>query len=319
MNELTEINNAIYAAEGDVGYDTNIKYLLSLKPVLAHILKGTAKEFFDMTVEEIVPCIEGEPFVAEIPIDPGLTNLSRISGTNTEDKVPNEGWITYDVKFFVKYPNAEKGEPIKLIVDVEAQLDFYPGYEIVTRGIYYAARSISSQKTREFVNSNYQDIKKVYSIWICANPSKQRSNTIVEYSISEKVLFGDVKLDKATYDLLSVVLIALPEDGYTEDKPTLLGMLKTILTPTEDKEVILNRLEKLYGIPRTIELERRIGDMCNLSVGIMEKGIQQGIQQGENKSDKLMSLLFDAGRIEDAMRAAKDKEFKQQLYEEFNL
>jgi len=55
--------------------------------------------------------------------------------------------------------------------------------------------------------------------------------------------------------------------------------------------------------------------MCNLSVGIMEKGIKQG----EKKSDKLMSLLFNAGRIEDAMRAAKDREFKQQLYAEFDL
>ena len=28
---------------------------------------------------------------------------------------------------------------------------------------------ISSQKGREFVNSNYNDIKRVYSIWVCMN------------------------------------------------------------------------------------------------------------------------------------------------------
>lgn len=41
---------------------------------------------------------------------------------------------------------------------VEGQNDFYPGYDIVTRGIFYTARLISSQLETEFTGSNYGDI-----------------------------------------------------------------------------------------------------------------------------------------------------------------
>ncbi|OUP84952.1 hypothetical protein B5F07_06840 [Lachnoclostridium sp. An169] len=39
---------------------------------------------------------------------------------------------------------------IKLIINVEAQKDFHPGYSLMTRGIFYGARMISAQKGTEF-------------------------------------------------------------------------------------------------------------------------------------------------------------------------
>lgn len=38
---------------------------------------------------------------------------------------------------------------------------------LTRRGIYYAARLITSQKGTVFKNDDYNAIKKVYSIWIC--------------------------------------------------------------------------------------------------------------------------------------------------------
>ena len=35
---------------------------------------------------------------------------------------------------------------IKLIINVEAQKEFRPGYSLITRGIFYGARILSSQK-----------------------------------------------------------------------------------------------------------------------------------------------------------------------------
>ena len=37
---------------------------------------------------------------------------------------------------------------------------------ILNRAIFYVSRMISSQKERDFANSNYDDIKRVYSIWV---------------------------------------------------------------------------------------------------------------------------------------------------------
>lgn len=44
--------------------------------------------------------------MAEIPVDAGLSNKS-IEGMNTEDAIPNEGRITYDIKFYVILPDGK--------------------------------------------------------------------------------------------------------------------------------------------------------------------------------------------------------------------
>ena len=40
---------------------------------------------------------------------------------------------------------------------------------------------------QEQENSHYENIKKVYSIWICMNPPKNRENSITRYYIAEKI------------------------------------------------------------------------------------------------------------------------------------
>ena len=51
-------------------------------------------------------------------------------------------------------------------------------YDIINRAVFYVSRMIPSQKGREFVNSNYNDIKRVYSIWVCMNMSQNCMNYI---------------------------------------------------------------------------------------------------------------------------------------------
>lgn len=65
---------------------------------------------------------------------------------------------------------------IKACMEGEAEISsvrIEPGYDIVTRGIFYAARLISAQSGTEFTHSHYDDIKKVYSIWLCMNAPKE--------------------------------------------------------------------------------------------------------------------------------------------------
>jgi hypothetical protein len=66
---------------------------------------------------------------------------------------------------------------------------------------------ISAQYGTEFTASHYENIKKVYSIWICPNPPKKWENTITEYSIAEKQLVGHLSETPEHYDLLSTILI----------------------------------------------------------------------------------------------------------------
>lgn len=96
---------------------------------MAWILKYAVNEFVDEPVEKIMGLIEGEPVIAAVPIYSSQSNiLSKIIGVNTEDKVPNEGVVTYDIKFVVYTPS---GERTKLIINIEAQKEFYTNFDII--------------------------------------------------------------------------------------------------------------------------------------------------------------------------------------------
>ena len=296
-----ELEKAILATNGGQEYDENVKVILAHKIILAHIMAETVEEFRGMKPEEIVPYIEGEPEVGVVPVEPGLTNgATRIQGSGTEDVIANEGIVTFDIRFFVRYPEdrrpedrkpenkkltGESGKYVKLLLDVEAQKDFHPGYDIVVRGIYYGARQLSSQKGVEFEKSDYNSIKKVYSIWICMYPPKYCENTIIRFHMNQEVLFGELSEEEYfRYGLMEVLLVNLPlKVPQEEEEPHLTGMLKTLLSPEIPHRELVERLEKIYHVAMNREEKGEVESMCNLSEGIFEHGMQRGIEQGRTQ------------------------------------
>ena len=99
-------------------------------------------------------------------------NTPLIQGTGVEDTTITEGTVTFDIRFTAAVPSVR--EKIGLILNVEAQNQFHPGYPLIKRGIYYCCRMVSSQYGTVFTKSHYEKIKKVYSIWICTNPPEYR-------------------------------------------------------------------------------------------------------------------------------------------------
>ena len=181
----TEIKNAVAAADDKAQYDEYAKRLLAQKDILAHILVKTVNEFKDMNPKDVVQYIEGEPYISVVPVEPGLTNSAgmvsaeqgdsnsykadgkgkRIVGLNTENSEINEGLIRFDIIFYVRMKDGLS----KIIINVEAQKDSPDEYKILNRAVFYVSRLVSSQKERNFTNTNYDDIMQVFSIWICMN------------------------------------------------------------------------------------------------------------------------------------------------------
>ena len=212
MKQKTTLAQSIDSSEQKVHYDAACKKVLAEKIILAWIMKHTMKEFEDYHVKEIVEkFIIGEPQIAEVPVLPDETNAPKVTGIGVEDSSLTEGSITYDIQFRALVPN--KKEIVQMIINVEAQDDFYPGYPLLKRGIYYCARMISSQYGTVFTNSHYEKIQKVYSVWICMNPPKRRYNTITKYSILEENYIGSVKENKDYYDLLTTIMVCLGQMG----------------------------------------------------------------------------------------------------------
>lgn len=73
------VKDAITVTNLNAQYDACAKQLLSNKIILAHILKGTVEEFKKMKPADIVPLIEGEPYVSEV--------RSGCSGRNQSDSL----------------------------------------------------------------------------------------------------------------------------------------------------------------------------------------------------------------------------------------
>ena len=176
MDWETTTAQGLHITELSARYDAACKRVLSEKSILAWIMKSCLEEYQDCNVQEIAEkYIEGQPQVASVPVLPDEDG-TVIHGMDTQDTSLREGTVTYDIRFRAIVPGT--GEHISLIVNVEAQNDYYPGYPLLMRGVYYCCRMVSAQYGREFTGPNYGKLKKVYSIWICMNPPKGKENTI---------------------------------------------------------------------------------------------------------------------------------------------
>ena len=297
-----ELKNAIKATDSKAEYDTSAKRLLGQKSILAHILVKTVDEFKGMDPKKVVDSIEGTPHIGTVPVEPGLTNAvsekngERLVGFNTENGEVNEGLIRFDIVFYVRMKDGLS----QIIINVEAQKDEPNGYEILNRAIFYVSRLISSQKERDFENSSYDDIKRVYSIWICMN---MKENTMSYVHLTKEDLIGSYEW-KGNLDLLNIIMIGLakklPEHDETYELHRLLGsLLSQDLTVDEKLNIIGNE----YDIPIEENFRKDVSVMCNLSQGIEEKGIAIG-EAG------LIVKMYKNGFTAEQIAAATDKDLE---------
>ena len=284
----TEIANAVNAAGDKAQYDTRVKRLLAQKSILAHILVKTVDEFKGMKPEDVVKYIEGEPSISVVPVEPGLANMEkpdatgqRIVGLNTENAEINEGLVRFDIIFYVRMKNGLS----QIIVNIEAQKDEPTEYKILNRAIFYVSRLISSQKERDFVNTNYDDIKQVFSIWICMNMD---DNSLSHIHLTKDELLKPCNW-KGNLDLLNIVLIGItneiPEHDEKYEMHRLIGALLSSELKEQEK---LDIIEHEYNIPISQEFREDVRIMCNLSTGIEERAT-------EKTSEKFILNMYKKG------------------------
>lgn len=231
-----------------------------------------------MNPKEVVSYIEGQPYISTVPIEPGLTNTSsekggqRIVGFNSENGELNEGLVRFDI-------------------------------------VFYVSQLISSQKERDFENSSYDDIKRVYSIWVCMNMDENSMNHI--HLMSDNVL-GSYEW-KGKLDLLNIVMIGLAEElpGHDEryELHRLLGALLSKELTIDEK---LNIIGNEYDIPIEESFRKDVSVMCNLSQGIEEKGIAIGKAMGEAAAEtKIIVTMHNNGFTAEQIASAINKDIEE--------
>ena len=303
----TEIKNAVNAAGDMAQYDNRVKRILSEKHILAHILEKTVDEFKGMNPADIVTYIEGEPKIGIVPVEPGLTNKEkidesgqRVKGLNSENVEANEGLIRFDIIFYVRL----KSGLSQIIVNVEAQKDEPVSYKILNRAIFYVSRLISSQKERDFVNTNYDDIKQVFSIWVCMNMS---NNSLSHFHLKKDEMLEPYDW-KGNADLLNIVMIGvtneLPEHDEKYELHRLIGALLSDRLRENEK---LDIIEKEYKIPLSDDFRKEVDTMCNLSQGIVDRVTAEVTAEvtAKNLIDFIMNMYNNKFSLEQISLATK--------------
>lgn len=287
MNVKTNLGRILDGVEADkLKCNTAIIKLLCDKTILAWIMKYTIDVYKECTIEEIRECIEGIPEIHKQKVNPGRTP-EEISQMSENELVIDEGESYYDIRFCAYTPD---GELNKMIVNIEAQNDYYVEYNIVTRAIFYCARMLSSQYGKEFTNSQYQNIRKVYSIWICPDVPQRVEYTITSYKMSKFDIYGS-SLDDDYYDLLEAVIICLGKEKNKFKGTKLHRLISTLLSTSikvKDKKQVL---KQEFDIDTSVELEERMRNMCNLADGIEARGIAKG--RAEGRTEALVALVID--------------------------
>jgi len=307
----TELKNAVMATDRDAQYDNSAKRLIAHKIVLAWILIRTVEEFKGMEPLEVAALIEGIPYISAVPVEPGLTNAvrfkdgKRLVGFNTENQEMNEGLVRFDIVFYVRMKDGLS----QIIINVEAQKDEPGEYEILNRAVFYVSRLISSQKERDFENSSYDDIKCVYSIWICMN---MEENTMSHIHLTKEDLIGSYEW-KGNLDLLNIIMIGLakelPEYDETYELHRLLGALLSRELTVDEK---LDIIGKEYDIPLEENFRKDMSTMCNLSQGVKEEGIaigrREGLEEGRREGHaELITKMYKNGLSIEQIASATDK------------
>lgn len=278
--------------DGVAKVDEKIKALLADKQILTRILKYSVEEFKEYDILEIINRIE-EVEILEVPVDAGLSHKSKnefgkISGSNTEDNVPGEGVIFYDIRF-----NITKGKKrIKVLINIEAQATTSVsrlGYHIENRMTYYLSRMISAQKEQEFFGSDYDKIKEVISIWICMD-ARKNEDSIIEYQLRPEVKFGE-NIHPEEINLLKGILIKIRGGkNMTQSKNKLIEMLEYVIADhsVEEKK---NYLKNECGVEMTKELERKVeamGESMGRAIlqGMLEDAWDKGVAQERRNTEK---------------------------------
>lgn len=284
------LNTVGHAINNEKSYlDAGCKALLGCTAVAAFIVKNCIPEFHDMSLEEIQEYIIYKKAksqmtpeeLAEIqaentsPVEIGCHIVDdlpdKLNEKNVESKSTNEGTIYYDVLFDIGMPDG-KSPPSRVIVDIEAQNEFKPGYAILKRGSFYCGRMISAQKETGFRNSDYNKLQKVYSIWLCIAPDEDVRGVCNAYNMSEICLAKEHHFPKEQYDNFCIILACL------QDKQSANNMVRFFSSVFDNEMPVEEKLDlaRKCGLQVTADVKEGINQMCNYSDYVEQKGIEKG-------------------------------------------
>ena len=295
---MTKEEITVQASNADtIKYDNIIKSNIKHPKLIAPILKAVVPEYKSYSIDEVVDFIVKDS-ITDDPVD-DVSVLANVM--DTESSSMTEKLIRYDSHFKAINPTLSNSKiTIYLHIDLELQNEYKPSnpsYPIAKRAIYYGAREISSQLGVLTEKTNYNDLEKVYSIWICNDGvPKYLQNTITSYQITKQDLFGEAPELETDFDLMSVIIIRRGDGNQDEE---IFDYLNAFYASDIDRICKYVNIKDNDG-----DEEGALGMVEGLGQSIWNKGHEAGLTEG-----KLLSIInfYTGGLISlvDAANAAE--------------
>ena len=252
--------------------DSIAKFLLTHKQIVAMILREYFPEFKGWPLD----------FIKDKCLD-GLEDTDYLIGDRTHGSAGTD----MDVCIHARLPK-DLDSQIGIIINIEIQKKFNPGYDIIKRGIYYACSLITMEKETVFAGSDYNGLKKVYSVWICLDAPLKTANQVIRYGMAELCQTDEtqgVHEAGAAYDLLEIMMICL-NDGCQKSGGPVIDMLRTLFSLALSKERKRKILEEEFSITFKQE-EQEMLTVADYIEYVAEKCEERGIKLGEERGIKL--------------------------------
>lgn len=289
MNHMDQVKGSMEALSAmqvtaDMeGLDAQSKTVLHSKEVLAVILQGTVSEYKGYSRKEIMDFIETDSITETKEVSPGRTN-TQVRGDSAEFIHLNEKASNFDLAFRAKNPVLSSQDVlVSLHIDLEPQKDYSPGYPIEKRGLYYLARYLSSQLSLVTDETDYGQLEKCYGIWLCRDhvPQKERYSISI-YEVANTKNIGIDTTEKASYDLMTMVVVRLGEPEYHgkegDEGYDLLRFLSLLMYP--HKADFMGAMKEYIDFSDNEELWKEVKNMGGLGQSILEEGLERGLEQG---------------------------------------
>ena len=265
------------AAVNGQKYDESCKDVFKHREIIAPILKYTVKEFMDCSQEEIIQCIDADSIKEIVPVD---ELPPKIIDRGTELSSVFEKTIYYDVHFKAKNPKlSNEMISVMLHIDFEVQNDYRPHnpkYPIIKRAIYYASREISSQLSALTQKTNYADLEKIYSIWVCnENIPLNLQNTLTRYTLKKEDIIGQTSEPEEDYDLIEIIIIRRGSEAADDE---IFQYLESIFTSN------INKIKEFIDIPSGSGVEKEISHMAGLGESLYNKAYNKAYTEAYNEA-----------------------------------